>query len=394
MNIFQVGGKFEFDWMWYIQSQDFFVRRALPIVSDSGIEDATDIDIWGIRFFPPMAHSLAVVDCKDKGKRSKTYERILWAKGMAAYVSADQVYVAPPKATWRTIDFGRRGGVHVMPYEIIERHLHSLPPGRSAYGQARFGLYQDFFAKRRAALKAQPEIAARLFEARNLYLLGSPLTNINRAIEGLKTSADALSHVNADTERQALWLFNCCEFIAAFALNLLKVAEETFTLSGEDRRGLVLKRLTYGDLPAKKAEEIVRLSHELAIVHARQASATGGTNIVPTPDSMVHGLEPPEYAHDVHGLLERIIQKPMLYWNALSVLEAVLFECVVHKLGVTEANIPYSLEPPEGQHVMKATKNCIAVVCDAAHVARLPFWIDLPSAPTEGGTVSQEELRL
>src|SRR5262245_35256487 len=97
-----VGGKFEFDWMWYIQSQGYFVRQSVPVTSDCNVEDATDIDIWGLKFLPPMRQSTAIVDCKNKA-RSKPYERILWAKGLGSYVGADQVFVGLPKANWTVI---------------------------------------------------------------------------------------------------------------------------------------------------------------------------------------------------------------------------------------------------------------------------------------------------
>lgn len=382
MNIFAVGGKFEFDWMWYIQSQGFFVRRALPLTSDSSVEDATDIDIWGIKFFPPLVHSIAVVDCRDR-KKPRTYERILWTKGMAAYADADQVYVGPPKATWKVIDFGRQGGLHVMPYEFILRHLGSLPPERYAYGQAKFDLYKDFFAKRKSVLRGQPEIGIKLFEARNLYLLGSAITNINRAIEGLKASMNFWSHAEEEPEKRILWYFVCCEFITAFALNLIKVAEELFTLSEADRMGFVIKGLTYGDLPAKKAEEIVRLSHRLAIAYARQALPVEDRGKIPDPPPGLQGLEMPEYATTVHGLLERVIKNPMLYWEGLKFLEAILFDLIIQARNVTKEGLPCLDERFIISDVVKATKNYIAVVCDASGVSRKPFWVNLAAVPTD-----------
>jgi hypothetical protein len=36
--------------------------------------------------------STAVVDCKDKKKRERAYERILWVRGLGTYLKADHVY--------------------------------------------------------------------------------------------------------------------------------------------------------------------------------------------------------------------------------------------------------------------------------------------------------------
>src|SRR5438876_5362374 len=122
MTLTDVGGKFEFDWMWYIQSQGYFVRQAVPVVSECKVDDATDIDVWGVKFLPPMRRSTAVVDCKNKA-RSKPYERILWTRGLAAYVGADQVFVGLPRANWTAIDFAHQGGISLIPYDGIKRHL-------------------------------------------------------------------------------------------------------------------------------------------------------------------------------------------------------------------------------------------------------------------------------
>jgi hypothetical protein len=389
MNIFETGGEFEFNWMWYIQSQGYFVRQAIPVMSEAMVEDATDIDVWGIRFVPPMTHSVAVADCKYK-RKPKTYERILWTKGMATYVGADHSFVGSPNANWKTIEFGRRGGITIIPYDTLKLHLGSLPVDRRPYAQARRDLYGEFFAKRKAMLKNDREIGQNLFDARNAYTLGSPITNINRLIAGFQKSMRSYSHADGQSERQILWLFVCCEYITAFAINLLKAAEESFFLPEPDRRGKVLKQLTYGDLPPRKAEEIMELSTSLAIAYAQEALPLGDRGKVSEPPPELRRLHPPDYAGEVVGLLDRMVRTPLLYWDAARLLDALLFESVIYKRNISNTDPPRLEGWSDPSEAVKAAKNYIAVICDAAQVQRRPFWIDaLAPDQTERRPVNQ-----
>ena len=298
MTLTEISGQFEFDWMWYIQSQGYFVRQAVPVTSDGNVEDVTDIDIWGIKFLPPMRHSIAVVDCKNKA-RSKPYERILWARGMASYVGADQVFVGLPKPNWKAIDFGHHGGISVIPYDVIKSHLTTLPTSQYGYGQASFGLYADFFAKRKGAIRSDKAWPASLFEARSFCRLGSSFTNLNRIVVSLHNCNALMNSTCGDEARRSLWMFTCCELITAFALNLMRTAEDSFFLSPSDRRGLLIKRLTYGDMPPEKAEEIIRLSSGLAFAYAKEALPLEHRAKLPPAPMEQASLPPPDYVNDV-----------------------------------------------------------------------------------------------
>jgi hypothetical protein len=388
MNIFSALGKFECDWTWYIQSQGYFVRQALPLTSDGDVEDASDIDIWGIRYLPPIVPSVAIVDCKD-ARKPRTYERILWTKGLGEYDNADQLYVAAPKPSWKAIDFGRRAGVHVVPYALVRNHLGNLQPNLHAYGQARHDLYGTFFASRAKVLKADSQIGESLFRARQMYRFGLSITNLNRAIDGLRQSSESLSGTVPESDRAVLWFYTCCEYIAAFALNLLKVAEETFSLSDHDRQNLLVMRLTYGDLRPDKAREIAQLSYDLGVERTRRALPIELQSRITVETPSI--LEPPPYATSIVGLLERVLANPMLYWHSVRLLDAMLFDALVPKRVPTVADIPYIAESMPVDDVVKAAKNYISVVCNAAGVSRGPFWFEIRDDQSVGAKVNANQ---
>jgi hypothetical protein len=381
MNLTDVGGKFEFDWMWYLQSQGYFVRQAVPVMSECSVEDATDIDVWGVKFLPPMRRSTAVCDCKYKA-RPKPYERILWTKGLAAYVGADQVFVGLPKANWTAIDFAHRGGISLIPYEGITRHLNTLPSSRQAYGQASLAFYGTFFGERKAALRSDKQITEMVFDARGYLRLGSPFTNLNRIAARLRECADQISYTAGDAPRHSLWLFAACEMIASFAINLMRVAEESFFLPPRDRNGLLMKRLTYGDMQPEKADEIIELSSGLALAYAQEALPIEARSKLPAGPLDRSCLQPPDYATAVAGLLERVVACPMMYWDAVRILDAHLFGHVVFARIAQKGDLPWPDSGADPADAYKAAKNLIALACEAAGIDRRPFW------PERASTVS------
>ena len=186
--------------------------------------------------------------------------------------------------------------------------------------------------------------------------------------------------------------------IAAFAINLLRVAEDSFFLSPRDRRGLLVKRLTYGDMPPDKAEEIVKLSSGLALAYAQEALPIEDRKKHPTGPIDLTCLPAPEYAPEVAEVLERVVASPMMYWDAIRLLDALLFGHLVLGRPVQRGDLPRPECGVEPGDAYKAAKNIIALVCDAAGVDRRPFWPDRispPPAPSEvepvkaGGSVAQ-----
>jgi hypothetical protein len=377
MNLFEIPGKFEHDCMWFIQTQGYLVRRAIPVVTDARIEDATDIDVWGIKFIPPITRSISIIDCKYR-KKPKVYERIVWAKGMSLYAAADQTFVAVPKANWKMIDFGRRGGIRVLTEDEIARYLGTLPIGKRPFGQANFEFYQDFFAKRVKILKADEKIRELLFDARSLYFLGSSITNVNRSIEGLKKAADLHINSNGEHDRQILCLFIACEYLCAFSINLMKVAEETFTLSETDRKGLLEKRLTYGDLPPKKVKEIISLSQRYVLESLQGGKLSKEQKNLEGVVLTSADFKPPEYSSTIQGLLERIIKSSMAYFDGLRALDLILFDYIVRQAPFDLKTLPMFTEHVPTEEAIKIAKNFIVAACDSAKINREPFWVSLP----------------
>ena len=74
----------------------------------------TDVDVWVYRRSATGIRTRCIVDIKDR-RSPKTYERILWVRGMQLALNCDQAFVATTNASRLVTAFARRHGVVVLP---------------------------------------------------------------------------------------------------------------------------------------------------------------------------------------------------------------------------------------------------------------------------------------
>lgn len=107
----------------YFSGLRAFVVRGVPFRQQG--ELISDIDLWIYTRVSAYARQISIVDIKNR-KRSKGFERVLWAKGLQAAVKADEAIVATTDGRDALTPFANRLGVRVLssgPLQVIVKRF-------------------------------------------------------------------------------------------------------------------------------------------------------------------------------------------------------------------------------------------------------------------------------
>lgn len=346
------------------QSQSYLVRRDIPLLYGDR-QEATDIDVLGIAFFAPLQPRVVICDCKDR-QRARPYERVFWARGLGDFVNADETYVALPRANIDIISFARSGHVRVLTVDALEASLGRIEGGGNGYGIANASFFEAFISRNNATLRRKRDIAEALQRARRQFLTRDPYVALNICVQELGAAAASLRYAK-EQEEIDLWRLVSGDLIVACSLQILLIASDTIGLNAQEREQYIVERLTYGDVSPRKAREIFGIARALAIEAVRWLSH----------DSAAHErigreldrIDPPPYAQNVIGLVERAISNPLLYQKAPMALDYLLVEQALQ----FSRFIPDPFQKRFGDSHGEILKICRNVLAFARDVSDLPF---------------------
>lgn len=377
------GDNMEFLAALVLQAQGYLVRRGVPLKYGSGGLDATDVDVLGIRFAQPFQLHRIIADCKDR-QRSRPYERIFWAKGLSSFVQASETYVCLPKASSEVIKFAKDGQVRVL----TEDALRSAADKARPYGFANPAIEEHLRPSLAAALKTDRRAATIFWQTKRLYLADDPYVGLNNIMLNLQSAANELTKRGSTTPAlYDLWRVIAGESLVLISLSLLGIAADTLGLNKEQRAKHIAEKLTYGDLPPRKAEEIFDLAKQLA----REASRASNPSL-PLSAALPFDLgkvDPPDYTENIIGLVERAMLQPSLYLPLPLVMDYLVFEQAVQYGIFSEKDFGEAFPGPSLLEKLKIARNIFVFARDAAKLDLAVFWPDqqdhLPKATAAVG---------
>lgn len=354
------------------QGQGYLVRRAVPLRCDPDGRDATDIDMLGIKFTQPFQPHRIICDCRMR-QRAKPFERVFWAKGLGNYIHASEVYVSVPKASLGIINFARSGQVRILTNVILkETYAMIYCGGKKPYGLANPSFYEPFFGKLRSTIKKNKNATEIISDVMALYMMDNPYVALNIALSHLKTIADKIGRDNQSVESYDLLRYIAAELIVVISLILLYIASDTIGILREERQRYIKRKLTYGDISPKKAEEIFHLAKELAIEAAISVIPEASRQTLLPFD--IGRIEPPPYADNIVGLIERIIKSPYIYHNLPQVIDFLLYEQSLQNRGFIDDEYRLMFPEPNQEERLKAARNIFAFVRDTVNFDLKIFW--------------------
>lgn len=189
----------------------------------------------------------------------------------------------------------------------------------------------------------------------------------------LLTATDALKEFGKHSDELFdLWRLIAADLIVLISLLLLYIASDTVALSKTDRARHIIQKLTYGDISPDKAEDIFRLSQELA------SEATKALVPTLTPMSFLPfhlgRIEAPSYSPDVVGLIERAINSPALYYELPQLVDFLLFEQALQGKSFSDADYRGRFPSLHPDDRLRVARNVFHFLKEFAGLDPKTFW--------------------
>lgn len=300
------GFDFENSLVSFFRSQGYLAKRGIPLVVENS-QDATDVDVYGMKFTYPFIETNLVCDCKNKAK-PKPFERLFWTKGMAEYVKVDNVYVALPKVQTKVAKFASTIGVNILTKDKIQM----FECGIYSYGICDEVLDKD----------KERDIAMLYRKVKQLYILKNPYMLFNGCIGNINLVVKLKREKNNTVTRKLDIII--VELVILLTVALLRMCNKLISL---DEKGIIdeiTTKLTYGDIAEDKAKNIISSVSRLAIEVIKNE-----TGVIKYGIEDFNFIKPPEYTQDIIGLINRIIMNPRHYIDLPQITDYILYDVVV-----------------------------------------------------------------
>ncbi|MBC3898907.1 hypothetical protein GH811_04680 [Acetobacterium malicum] len=102
----------------YFRKLGFYVIRGIDYLNKNN--KITDIDLWLYMSSSAISKEISIVDIKDR-KKSHTYERILWTRGLQIAVGANHAIIVTTEYGDDIIKYGKKIDVTVLNGEFISK---------------------------------------------------------------------------------------------------------------------------------------------------------------------------------------------------------------------------------------------------------------------------------
>jgi len=291
---------------------------------------------------------------------------------LSSFVKAAETYVALPKSNLEITNFAKSGGVRILTQSVIQDSLEKIYGSESyGYGLANSSLAETFLRKLAGPLKREKSATRILFETRAAYLVDDPYVSLNLCMANLAEATEALRD-GGPSERMDSWRFVAAELVVLTSLLLLYIAADTVVLTKEDRSRHITQKLTYGDISPSKAEDIFRLTQELAREATRSLSRSKSSPSMLPFDLGV--IDPPPYSTDVVGLVERAINSPGLYYELPQLIDFLLFEQALQNRGFADEDYRKRFPTPTPDERLKVARNIFHFLKESVGLDPKIFW--------------------
>lgn len=283
-----------FVWMGY------FVRRGKEIYTTGRLDQATDLDVLALKY--RALFSKEVITIESKTGKQGPLDRVFWMSGLRKYVNADRALLYRSVRTkWNIKDFAKRAGV-----EIFDRNrLEALESRYVVEPNLWLGICDWDYLRTRAG--SWNKALATHSKYKELY---QTLVTEVRYDEPFALIAFWIHHLrglvrDCDREKGAvkeLVKFLITDAVGQLAVCFLRVAQLTADLTEKDRKGLVTKKLIFGEQEPHLVERVFDNAYRIAKAAIR--NKLGGDVDI---DRALFIVPEPDYVAEIVSLIEELV---------------------------------------------------------------------------------------
>lgn len=322
----------------YFRSQGYLAKRGIALTTN-GKQDATDIDVYGIKFIYPFVETTLICDCKDKA-RPKPFERLFWTKGLAEYVRVNNIYVALPKVQTDIAAFASDINVNILNKDQI----NSFDSNIFSYGLGNID-----------SLEKDKNFTMKYNAIKQLYIYRNPYSMLNKCLIHIQSVSKEIKIIKIEDKNKYINLLS--ELMVLLSISILRICSKLMSLDNTNREAYLMKKLTYGEMPADKANMILENVSILAYEVIKKE-----TGRVKVDMGDFNFIKPPEYASDIIGLISRAIEKPQSYLDLPQIMDYVMFELVLDNKKFNEEEFKNIFGNLLYNEKIKSCKNIIHLV--------------------------------
>lgn len=297
----------------------YFVRRGCPIYTVANLDQATDLDVFALKYAQPFRRESIVSECKsgDVGP----LDRIFWLSGVKQFVSAKEAFLVRKATKWNIKDFAKNTGVQIIDIAKIEELETNYRIGANEWpGAADRNFYSGQVANWNSSLVGSPSFWELYQTLITEIRYDDPFAAINYLLFQLRRLAKQFHQI----PESVLHRFLITESLSQLSMFLMRVAEVAFDLSDKDRDAYILKGLTYGSLDPKFAERILNSAYTItrqAVLHV--------TNKPVDIDRSFFQMPVPPGAESVRFLVKAILRAYPLSLTLPQVTDLLLREVIL-----------------------------------------------------------------
>lgn len=299
----------------------YFVRRACPIYTVANLDQATDLDVFALRYEHPFRRDIVISECKSG--ETGPLDRIFWLSGVKHFVGAREALLVRRSTKWNIKDFAKHTGVQVIDLRKIEELEGNFKIGPNEWP----GVSDRQFYELNVAAWNKTLLQSKAFWELYQTLISEvrfdePFAAVNYLLFQLRRLTKQFEKLPADIFHR----FLIAESITQLCVFLMRIAEAAFDLSATDREGYIAKGLTYGSLEPKFAERILNNAYTItrqAILHV--------TNQPIDVDRSFFQMPVPPGAEQVKSLVEEIIRSYPMSLSFPQVTDLLLGEVFVKR---------------------------------------------------------------
>jgi hypothetical protein len=288
---------------------------------DDNSDPITDLDVYGIYLHKNFSKKTIWADCKSGN--AQPLARIPWIAGIREMAHVDQALFVKKGIRLTTKKFASNYGIQILDLDNIEKLENDYSIEKNDWR----GSWNPQVQQEQSRILTKIMVPENTFYKRlgkfmsTDYWTLDKYTKIKKIITALKELSSRIQYPMEQREINSL-KWSIFQMINLFMLATLEICNEVYYLSNEDRKIMIFEGLATGTIPSNKVDEIVKATNGIIDAVYNQFNANSSQR----KNNLQFKMNPPDYADAYIDFIERIIDKPLEYFDVLRFMDFTFME--------------------------------------------------------------------